>query len=116
MSRGQVRADAQRTRRQGLRSSAPKESFMPNHRTTSDRSLSGGAIGGIIFAACILILIGAFQVVAGLAAIIDDDFFVVARNYTFGLDTTAWGWIHLLFGLLLVATGFGVFASQTWAR
>jgi hypothetical protein len=88
---------------------------MANHRTTSDRPVSGGAIGGIIFAACVLILIGAFQVVAGLAAIIDDEFFVVTRNYTFDLDTTAWGWIHLLFGLLLVATGFGVFARQTWA-
>jgi hypothetical protein len=88
---------------------------MPNHRTTSDRQVSAGAIGGIIFAACVLILIGAFQVVAGLAAIIDDEFYVVTRNYTFDLDTTAWGWIHLLFGLLLVATGFGLFARQTWA-
>jgi hypothetical protein len=62
-----------------------------------------------------LILIGAFQVIAGLAAIIDDQFYVVARNYTFQFDTTAWGWIHLLLGVLLVATGFGLFARQTWA-
>jgi hypothetical protein len=48
-------------------------------------------------------LIGAFQVIAGLAAIFDDDFFVVARNYSFDLDTTAWGWIHLLLGVLLLA-------------
>jgi hypothetical protein len=89
--------------------------FMAYDRTPSDQQVSGGAIGGIIFAACVLILIGAFQVVAGLAAIIDDDFYVVTRNYTFDLDTTAWGWIHLLFGLLLAATGFGLFARQTWA-
>jgi hypothetical protein len=88
---------------------------MANDRTTGDRPVSGGAIGGLIFATCILILIGAFQVVAGLAAIIEGQFYVVTRNYTFDLDTTAWGWIHLLFGLLLIATGFGLFARQTWA-
>jgi hypothetical protein len=88
---------------------------MADDRTTSGQPVSGWATGGITFAACMLLLIGAFQVVAGLAAIIDDEFFVVTRNYTFDLDTTAWGWIHLLLGLLLVATGFGLFARQAWA-
>jgi uncharacterized membrane protein len=77
--------------------------------------LSGWAAGGIAFAACVLILVGAFQVVAGLTAIIDDEFFVVTRNYTFDLDTTAWGWLHLLIGLLLVITGFGLLGRRTWA-
>jgi hypothetical protein len=88
---------------------------MADDRTTSGQPVSGWATGGITFAACMLLLIGAFQLVAGLAAIIDDEFFVVTRNYTFDLDTTAWGWIHLLLGLLLVATGFGLFARQAWA-
>jgi hypothetical protein len=88
---------------------------MAYDRSPSDQPVSAGAIGGLIFATCVLIIIGAFQVVAGLAAIIDDEFYVVTRNYTFDLDTTAWGWIHLLFGLLLVATGFALFARQTWA-
>ena len=34
-------------------------------------------------------LIGVFQSIAGLAAIFDDEFYVVARNYTFELDSTA---------------------------
>jgi hypothetical protein len=63
----------------------------------------------------VLTLIGAFQVIAGLAAIIDDEFFVVARNYTFDVDTTAWGWIHLLLGVLLIVTGFGLFGRAAWA-
>ena len=77
--------------------------------------VSGWALGGITFAACILTLIGIFQAIAGLTAIFDDNFYVVARNYTFDLDTTGWGWIHLLVGLLLVATGFGLFSRQAWA-
>jgi hypothetical protein len=84
-------------------------------RPTGDEPVSGWALGGITFAACVLTLIGAFQVIAGLTAIIDDDFYVVTRNYTFDLDTSGWGWIHLLLGVLLVATGFGLFARQAWA-
>ena len=76
---------------------------------------SGWAIGGIMFAASILTLIGFFQIISGFVAIVDDEFFVVTRNYTFDLDTTAWGWVHLLLGLLLLFTGFGLFARRTWA-
>lgn len=76
---------------------------------------SGWALSGVVFAASILTMIGVFQVIAGLVAILDDEFFVVARNYTFDLDTSAWGWIHLLLGVLLVVTGFGLFSRQTWA-
>jgi hypothetical protein len=76
---------------------------------------SGWAVGGITFAAVMLIIIGTFQVIAGLVAIFDDDFYVVTANYTFDLDTSGWGWIHLLIGVALVATGFGLFSRSTWA-
>jgi uncharacterized membrane protein len=76
---------------------------------------SGWALSGVVFAASLLTMVGLFQVIAGLVAIFDDEFYVVARNYTFDLDTTAWGWIHLLLGILLVVTGFGLFSRQAWA-
>jgi uncharacterized membrane protein len=88
---------------------------MATQQPPREPALSGWAAGGIAFAACVLILVGAFQVIAGLTAIIDDEFFVVTRNYTFDLDTTAWGWLHLLIGLLLVITGFGLLGRRTWA-
>ncbi len=75
----------------------------------------GWAAGGIAFAACLLTIIGVFQVIAGLTAIIDDEFFVVTANYTFDLDTSAWGWVHLILGVILVATGLGLFAGRAWA-
>jgi hypothetical protein len=77
--------------------------------------VSGWALGGVTFAACVLTIVGVFQVIAGLAAIIDDEFFVVARNYTYDVDTSGWGWIHLLLGVLLVITGFGLFGRAAWA-
>jgi hypothetical protein len=40
---------------------------------------SAWAVGGLVFAACALTLVGAFQVIAALTAIFDDNFDVVAR-------------------------------------
>lgn len=76
---------------------------------------SSWAIGGATFAACMLFIIGVFQVISALTAIFDDNFFVVADNYTFNLDTTAWGWIHLVIGILLIATSLGLFTHKMWA-
>ena len=77
--------------------------------------ISGWAAGGIVFAATVLLMVGIFQTIAGLVAIIDDEFYVVTRNYTFDLDTSAWGWVHLIIGLLMASTGWALFARQTWA-
>ena len=77
--------------------------------------VSGWAVGGAVFAATVLMLVGIFQAIAGLVAIFDDDFYIVTRNYTFDLDVTAWGWIHLLIGLLLVLVAYGLFARSPWA-
>ena len=77
--------------------------------------VSGWALGGIVCAATILTLTGVFQVIAGLVALFNDEFFVVTRNYTFDLDVSAWGWIHLLIGILLLITAWGLFSRNTWA-
>jgi len=77
--------------------------------------VSGWAIGGLTFAASVMVLIGVFEALAGLAAIINDNYFVVAPHYTYDLDTSAWGWIHLIIGILVAMTGFALFAGKTWA-
>ena len=82
---------------------------------TESRPLSGWAVGGITFAAMMMLMIGSFQAIAGLAAIFNDEFFVIGRNYTFDLDVTAWGWIHLLLGILLLFAGWALFARKLWA-
>jgi hypothetical protein len=83
---------------------------------TDTREVSGWAIGGTVFAGVIMIMVGAFHAIAGLVAIIDDEFFVVGQNYTFSFDTTAWGWIHLIAGAIVVLGGAYVFSGATWAR
>jgi hypothetical protein len=92
-----------------------KEVGVNESRPPSERPVSGWAVGGLTFAAVMLTLIGTFQLVAGLAAVIDDEFYVVTRNYAFDLDTSTWGWIHLLLGVLLLITGLGLFGRRAWA-
>ena len=77
---------------------------------------SGWAVGFVVFAAVMMMLAGGFQVIAGLAAIFDDEFFVVGANYVFDVDVTAWGWIHLILGVIIFAAGAGVLQGATWAR
>jgi hypothetical protein len=88
---------------------------MAQMESAPEENVSGWAVGGVLFAACILTMVGAFQAIAGLVAIIDDEFYVVARNYTFELDTSTWGWIHLVVGIALLATGAGLFTGASWA-
>jgi hypothetical protein len=88
---------------------------MNDYQSREGQPVSGWAVGGVTFAACVLTIIGFFQIIAGLTAIFDDNFFVVTNNYTFDLDTTAWGWVHLLLGILLLVTGFGLFSRSPWA-
>lgn len=90
---------------------------MSEYETTRPREpLSGWAVGGIAFAGVMLVLLGFFQTISGLAAIFEDEFFVVAPNYTFEFDVTAWGWIHLILGIVMILAGFSLFGGSTWAR
>ena len=88
---------------------------MTDERTVESQADSGWAMAGVAFAATMMLIIGAFQVIAGLAAILDDEYFVRVRGYAFHLDITAWGWIHLILGVALIATAFGLFSRAAWA-
>jgi hypothetical protein len=78
--------------------------------------VSGWTVGFVYFAGAIMILIGTFHAIAGLAAIFEDEFFVVGQNYLYDVDVTAWGWIHLIGGIIVIAAGIGVYSGAAWAR
>jgi hypothetical protein len=73
-------------------------------------------MGGATFAGCMMIMVGVWQVLTGIAAIARDGFFVVNDGYLYQFDTTAWGWIHLVIGALALIAGFFIFTGATWAR
>jgi hypothetical protein len=80
------------------------------------RNRSGAAVGWTSFAAFMMIMIGFWWVLAGLVGLINDDFYVTVKNYIFKFDTTTWGWIHLIVGVLVLLAGFGLFSGAVWAR
>ena len=80
------------------------------------RDSSTGWAGWVAFAAFMMIMIGGFHAIQGLAAILKDNFYTVTPNYVFKFDVTTWGWIHLLAGILVILAGFGLFSGATWAR
>jgi hypothetical protein len=84
--------------------------------STSRSETSGWAVGFTVFAAVMMLMVGAWQALAGLIAIFENEFYVTTRNYIFELDATTWGWIHLVLGLIVAFAGWGVLSGQTWAR
>src|SRR4051812_10677994 len=74
-------------------------------------------VGWVVFSGILMVMLGMFQGVMGLVALFNDEFYLVARSgLVLSLDYTAWGWIHILIGLLAVFGGFGVLLGQMWAR
>jgi hypothetical protein len=74
-------------------------------------------VGWITFAGVMMILLGAFQAMEGLVAILNDDYYLVGRTgLAVSVDYTAWGWVHLLLGIVVAAAGLGVMVGQMWAR
>ena len=82
----------------------------------SDNQVSGAAIGWSAFAAFMLMMLGIFQALAGIAAIANDELFAVTQDYVIKLDTTQWGWVHLIIGILVFLAGLGIFSGNVLAR
>jgi hypothetical protein len=74
------------------------------------------ASGFTLFAAVLMVVIGIWQVFAGIAALLRDTVYVSTPEYIYSFDLTAWGWTHLLLGVLIAVAGFGVVRGQVWAR
>jgi hypothetical protein len=86
------------------------------YRAARGQQTTSWAVGFILFAAIMMIMTGFFQILAGLVAIFENEFYVATRNYIFQLDATTWGWIHLLVGLLVAFAGWSLLSGRTWAR
>ncbi|QMU76900.1 hypothetical protein GXW83_15355 [Streptacidiphilus sp. PB12-B1b] len=92
---------------------ASNVSETPTDALTSRRPF---ATGWTVFAAVLMIFGGAMAIFEGIAAIAKDDLIVVTHNYAYKLNTTGWGWIHLILGILIVLAGVALFSGAVWAR
>ncbi len=75
-----------------------------------------GLAGMVAFAGIMLALIGFFDILQGLTALFNDEYFAVRGGDLLVFDFTAWGWITLIWGALLLAAGLGLLAGRGGAR
>jgi hypothetical protein len=64
----------------------------------------------------VLLIIGSIDALQGLVAIFEDEYVVATRKGLAIVDITTWGWITLLWGVLLLVAGAGLLAGAGWAR
>jgi hypothetical protein len=77
---------------------------------------SRGWAGWVAFAGIMLALIGFFDALQGLTALFNDEYFAVGGGELLVFDFTAWGWITLFWGAVLIAAGVGLLGGRDWAR
>jgi hypothetical protein len=77
---------------------------------------SGFALGMTLVAAVFMMVSGLFDFFSGLAALIRGSFFVTLPHYAFSVSIHGWGWLHLIVGALVFATGAALLTDHLWAR
>ncbi|MFZ2526685.1 MAG: hypothetical protein WAX14_03370 [Rhodococcus sp. (in: high G+C Gram-positive bacteria)] len=80
--------------------------------STTQKVAAGTSIAGAV----ILITVGILQLLQGIAAVAENELFVVGVEYTFKFDLTTWGWIHIVFGVVIIVVGLALLTGATWAR
>ena len=82
-------------------------------RGTSGRGTTG--YGLVLFAAVMLLVTSFFNLIDGIAAIANSHVFVANAHYVFG-NLRTWGWITLIFAILLLIAGGGIMVGNQAAR
>src|SRR3712207_3532642 len=84
--------------------------------TPSEGFASPEPPGLVLFAGIVMFINGTLSALWGLAAILNDEVVTVGGQGVVVWDFTAWGWIILLFGVLVAAVGGGLLAGNSGAR
>src|SRR4051812_132199 len=100
----------------------------PNDYTSGSGSLVGdprphyemnrGWGGWVVFAGLMSVLVGIFHATAGFLALFRHDFYTTTpQGAAISTNFTAWGWLQLVLGAVLVAAGVTLLSSGSlWSR
>src|SRR4051812_48707836 len=77
---------------------------------------SSGRSGWVVFAAIMLLIAGSFDLMWGLAAVLNDEVVTVGGHGVIVFDFTVWGWVHIVTGAIMIGAGWGLFSGAGWAR
>ncbi|HET7487835.1 MAG TPA: hypothetical protein VFJ85_07895 [Acidimicrobiales bacterium] len=74
-------------------------------------------MGWIAFASVMMMVVGVFQAIAGFVGLFKDEYYLVAsKDLVLSVNYTAWGWIHLGIGTLLVLGGLSLLSGRTFGK
>ena len=71
---------------------------------SGSRAVPTGWVGWVVFAGLMMIINGFMNVISGIAAIAKDEVYVAGRHVSVLLDVTAFGWIHLVLGIVVATS------------
>jgi hypothetical protein len=83
--------------------------------STGGRHAEGRGYGLIIFASILLVVVGFFNMLYGIAAIANSHVFTANAHYVIG-DLRAWGWVTLIISVLQLVAAGGILAGNQLAR
>lgn len=72
--------------------------------------------GWVLFASIMMVILGLFQAIAGLAALINNEHVLITNTGVYLFDLTTWGWVHLILGTIVVSAGLAVARGEIWGR
>jgi hypothetical protein len=76
----------------------------------------GAWAGWVAFAGLLMMVIGGLDFLQGLVAVIRDQYYLVGDNGALVLDVSQWGWIMMIWGVVLALVGYGLVSAASWAR
>src|SRR4051812_17850535 len=60
--------------------------------------------GYTVFAVAVMFVLGLWQFLAGLTAVVRDGLYAAPPGYTYSFNVAGWGWLVLLLGVLIAGT------------
>jgi hypothetical protein len=72
--------------------------------------------GWIGFAGLMMMIIGAIDFFEGLIAVIRKEYYAFTPQGLIVFNVTTWGWLAMIFGVVLFLVGLGLTGGAGWAR
>src|SRR5258708_5144182 len=76
----------------------------------------GRVTGWWVFAGILLVIAGTLNIIWGIVAIAESQFFTATGAHYVFSDLKTWGWITLILGVLESLAGFSLFAGSSFGR
>ena len=84
---------------------------------STETSHSNAAAGWVIFAAAVMFIVGAIDIIQGLAALLKTEVFVVpASGLMVTTDYNTWGWMLIVWGIVMILASASLFGAGQVGR